>query len=74
MKPSPEPALIVAAELGVPPDACALVGDSPSDVVCARAAGMQAAAVTWGYRPRAELVAAEPKWLAETPADLGALV
>ena len=74
MKPSPQPALLLAAELGIPPEACALVGDAPSDVACARAAGMQAAAVTWGYRPRAELVAAAPKWLAETPADLWALV
>ena len=74
MKPSPEPALLIAAELGVPPEACALVGDAPSDIACARAAGMQSAAVTWGYRPRAELAAAEPKWLADTPADLLALV
>jgi phosphoglycolate phosphatase len=74
LKPSPEPALIIAEELGVPPDACVLVGDSPSDVVTARAAGMVAAGVSWGFRPRAELVAAEPKWLADTPADLRALV
>jgi phosphoglycolate phosphatase len=74
LKPSPEPARIIAAEIGVPVDACVLVGDAPSDILCARAAGMQSAAVTWGYRPRAELAAAEPKWLAETPADLLALV
>ncbi len=74
MKPSPEPARAIAATLGVPVEACALVGDAPTDVACADAAGMQSVAVTWGYRPRAELVAAQPKWLADTPADLLALV
>ncbi|MCE9575143.1 MAG: HAD family hydrolase [Deltaproteobacteria bacterium] len=73
LKPDPEPALIVAAELGVPPEACALVGDAVSDLACARAAGMMAVAVTWGYRPRAELVAAMPALLVDDPAELQAL-
>lgn len=73
LKPDPEPALIVAAELGVPPEACALVGDAVSDLACARAAGMMAVAVTWGYRPRAELIAAMPALLVDDPAELQAL-
>ena len=73
LKPSPEPALIVAAELGVPAAACALVGDSPSDLVTAHAAGMIPIAVTWGYRPRAELIAAQPAQIFDEPAQLVAL-
>jgi phosphoglycolate phosphatase len=74
MKPNAAPALAVAAALGIAPAACILVGDAPTDIACAHAAGMSAAGVAWGYRPRAELVAAAPKYLADTPADLGALV
>ncbi len=73
LKPSPEPAWIVAAELGVPPEACALVGDAASDIDTARAAGMMAVAVTWGYRPRAELIAKNPALLVDDPAELQAL-
>jgi len=72
-KPDPEAGLAVARELGVAPTACALVGDSPVDVACARGAGMVAVAVSWGYRPRAELEAAGPAFIADTPADLDRL-
>jgi phosphoglycolate phosphatase len=73
LKPSPEPAWIVAAELGVPPETCALVGDSAVDVDTARAAGMMPVAVTWGYRPRTELIACHPALLVDDPAELQSL-
>ncbi|MCX5746432.1 MAG: HAD-IA family hydrolase [Proteobacteria bacterium] len=67
LKPSPVAALAIAAAAGVAPQACTMVGDAPSDVVMARAAGMRAVAVTWGYRPRAELVAAAPDVIVDEP-------
>jgi phosphoglycolate phosphatase len=73
LKPNPEAAWMVAAELGVPPESCALVGDAPSDLETARAAGMMPVAVTWGYRPRAELIAAQPALLVDDPAELQSL-
>ena len=73
LKPSPEGAWMVAAELGVPPQACALVGDSASDIETARAAGMMPVGVSWGYRPRAELIACQPALLADHPAELQSL-
>jgi phosphoglycolate phosphatase len=73
LKPDPEAAWMVAAELGVPPEACALVGDAPSDLETARAAGMMPVAVTWGYRPRSELIAAQPALLVDDPAELQSL-
>lgn len=72
MKPAPDGALAIAAALGATD--CCYVGDAVSDIACARAAGMIPVAVSWGYRPRAELVAAQPKVLADSPADLLALV
>jgi phosphoglycolate phosphatase len=72
LKPSAEPALRVAAELGVAPDACALVGDAGTDVETAHAAGMIAVGVSWGFRPRAELAGAA--LVCDEPAQLVALV
>ena len=74
LKPDPRSALAIAGELGVDPTACALVGDAGSDIATARAAGMAAVAVSWGYRPRDELVAAVPQLLADRPEDLLALL
>ena len=72
-KPDPGAALGVAAELGLAPAACVVIGDSEVDVATARAAGMRAVAVSWGLRARDALVAAAPDFLVETPAALGAL-
>jgi phosphoglycolate phosphatase len=54
-------------------DEVAFVGDAPSDIETGRAAGMTTVAVTWGYRPRAELAAARPALLVDEPAGLGVL-
>lgn len=56
-KPDPSAALALAAELGVAPGACAFVGDTPVDMKTARAAGMHAVGVTWGFRGAEELSA-----------------
>ena len=72
LKPDPAPALEVAARLAVPPAACAFVGDAATDVETADAAGMMSVAVTWGYRPRAELLAA--KLVVDAPAELAQLI
>jgi pyrophosphatase PpaX len=58
-KPDPEPLLVAAQRLRVPPAECAYVGDSPFDVRAAKAAGMYAVAVTWGRIHDRELLEAE---------------
>jgi phosphoglycolate phosphatase len=70
LKPAPEAGLAIAEALGVAPRLCALIGDSAVDIAAARAAGMVAIGVSWGLRPRAELVAAAPDALADEPAQL----
>lgn len=47
-----------------------MVGDSPVDVQTARAAGMHAVAVTWGYTDRDRLVAASPDALVDSAEQL----
>jgi phosphoglycolate phosphatase len=73
LKPDRAAGAAIAADLGVLPAACALVGDSAVDIAAARAAGMRAIAVTWGFRGRAELVAAGPDAIADDPAELLAI-
>ncbi|MBA3453519.1 MAG: HAD-IA family hydrolase [Deltaproteobacteria bacterium] len=74
LKPDPGAALQIAAELGVPPEDCAFVGDSAVDLDTARAAGMRAVGVSWGFRPRDELEACNPWLLVDDPAGLRALL
>jgi pyrophosphatase PpaX len=47
-KPDPFPLLHAARQLGVEPERCAYVGDSPHDMTAALAAGMLAVCATWG--------------------------
>lgn len=46
------------------------VGDSDVDMQTARNAGVDACAVTWGFRPRAELAAYQPKYMADKPEEI----
>jgi phosphoglycolate phosphatase len=60
----------VAAALGAPPSAIAFVGDTPIDLDTARAAGMLAVAVSWGFRDREELVAHGARAVIDFPVEL----
>ncbi len=49
-KPDPAPVHEVLRRCGGQPEAAVLVGDSPTDVQAAQAAGIAVVAVPWGYR------------------------
>lgn len=53
-KPSPEPLLFAARELGLATHDCVYVGDDLRDIEAARAADMPVLAAAWGYRPQEE--------------------
>jgi pyrophosphatase PpaX len=70
-KPDPEPLLLAARRLGVDPQDCAYVGDSPFDIRAAKAAHMYSVAVTWGGIHGREALAAEaPAALVDTAEEL----
>jgi pyrophosphatase PpaX len=74
-KPDPEPLLLGAERLGADPAQTAYVGDSPFDVLAAKAAGMYAVAVTWGrIHDRTKLEAAEPDTIVDTAEELLAVL
>lgn len=73
-KPDPEAILRVADVHGVAPHELAVVGDSPFDMQAARAAGALAIGVVWGPGQRERLLDAGAHRLADTPADVLALL
>jgi len=70
MKPDPVAAVGIAERMGLPAEAFAYVGDTATDMQTARAAGMFAVGVLWGFRGRGELVDAGAEVLIEHPSDL----
>jgi len=63
----------VLKTLGISPQhasSCIMVGDRKFDMEGAKAFGMTAAGVTWGYGSRDELLSAGSDHIADTPAEL----
>lgn len=73
-KPSPHHLLEICAQLGVAPGDAWMVGDTPTDVATAQAAGAVPVGVTWGFRTRADLVAAGATTIIDQPRELLALI
>jgi beta-phosphoglucomutase len=75
-KPDPEIYRLVSAELGISPQECLVIEDSPSGVKAALAAGMWCIAVTTPFT-RDQLHIAElldERWIVDDPATLMAVI
>ncbi len=72
-KPDPAPLLAAIAGAGGRPDTALLIGDTETDALTARAAGVPLALVTFGPEGRGVAVL-EPDALLDSYADLGGLV
>lgn len=70
LKPDPGAAVPVLAAMGLEAGAVAYVGDSGTDMVFARAAGMLPVAAPWGYRSREELAEQGAVLMPACPAEL----
>jgi phosphoglycolate phosphatase len=70
LKPDPAGALLAAASLGLEPGRMLYVGDSPTDMRTARAAGMTPVGVSWGFRTRDELAEAGASAVLDDPLEL----
>jgi len=68
----PEPYVILESlrALGVPKEACLLVGDSTADMEAGRRAGVRVCAVRWGYGNHQEMARWEPDYWIDTPGEL----
>jgi len=69
-KPHPAPILKAAELLGLPPQACVMVGDTVVDIHAAKRAGAQAVGVLCGFGERQELIDAGADLILDTTAAL----
>jgi phosphoglycolate phosphatase len=69
-KPSPHYVRQICAELQVPPARTWVIGDTPTDVEAAHAAGAVSVGAAWGFRPRADLEAAGAQIVVDRPDEL----
>jgi phosphoglycolate phosphatase-like HAD superfamily hydrolase len=74
IKPDPGPVRAAAAALGVPAEACLMVGDTHVDILSAKRAGAQAAGVLCGFGRREELERAGADAILNNTADLAGLL
>lgn len=73
-KPAPDTLWIAMKELGVSPTETLYVGDADTDILTAKAAGVECASVTWGFRDRDFLVSHGASVLVDTPYALLSLI
>lgn len=73
-KPDPSMLLTAMAETGAEPHMAAMIGDTSFDMTMARAAGMRAVGVAWGYHAVAELADAGADVVATHARDLPGLL
>lgn len=73
-KPNPGPVIKGAQLLGLEPQECLYVGDSPFDMAAGRDAGCVTVAVTWGMFPLERLQEAQPDHIIDEPHELVALM
>jgi pyrophosphatase PpaX len=69
-KPEPDPILFALGRLRASPASTAYVGDTPFDVLAARAAGVSGIAVTWGACDAQTLASHKPDSLVHSPEEL----
>lgn len=73
-KPHPAPLLWAAEQMGVPVEACLMVGDTPIDIHTGVAAGAQTVGVLCGFGYEDELIDAGADLILESPAELPAIL
>ncbi len=74
LKPDPAGALLIADGFGAKPEECLYFGDTGTDMMTGRAAGMKTVGVLWGYRDEAELRANGAEIIIGTPAEIPGLL
>ena len=72
----PHPSMIeqAMADAGAAPETTLMIGDTSYDMAMAKAAGVTAIGVAWGYHDAKELEAAGADFIASTPAEIASFV
>jgi phosphoglycolate phosphatase len=72
-KPHPSMVAQALADTGAEPGLSMMIGDTSYDMAMAKAAGVRAVGVAWGYHDAEELVAAGADYIARYPSDVAKL-
>lgn len=69
-KPDPRHLLEMCSAAGIVPRDCCMIGDTPTDVATAQAAGAGHVAVTWGFRTHEDLRAGGAERMVDRPEEV----
>ncbi len=70
LKPDATGALLLACKMSLPPEQVLFVGDTKTDMLTANRAGMRAVGVSWGFRPRSELLENGARVIVDVPGQI----
>lgn len=73
IKPDPEGVFEILKKYGVSKDECLYFGDTNTDMMTARNAGVTAVGVSWGFRPRSELEEYKADIIIDSPKSIPGL-
>ncbi len=73
-KPSPEMVFYAIEEIGAEKENCIFIGDSDTDILTAKNAGLKSIGVLWGFRDREVLEKAEADYIISHPRELMKIV
>lgn len=69
-KPHPAPLLEVARKLDLNASELVMIGDGPQDILCGKAAGAHTIGVTYGIKPKDEVIACNPDHVIDSFEDV----
>lgn len=73
-KPDPAGAYEIMKCLGLSKEECLYIGDTNTDMLTGRNAGMDTVGVTWGFRGEEELRSYEPAYIVHHPSEIGDII
>jgi len=73
-KPAPDGVYKIIDKTGADVSKCLYIGDTDTDMLTGRNAGVDTVGVTWGFRDRKELERAGAKYIVDTPGEILELV
>ena len=73
-KPDPAGAYQVMEALGLAKEECLYIGDTNTDMMTGKNAGLDTVGVTWGFRSEEELRSYDPAYIVHHPSEIGDIV
>lgn len=69
-KPAPDGVIKIIKKYDISPDKCLYIGDTGTDMLTGKNAGVDTVGVTWGFRDRQELVETGAVYIVDSPKEI----